>query len=281
MENSNSQRDPAAIRVGAVAYLNTKPLIWRLAQRAPEVQLVLDVPSRLADGLAAGDLDVALVPSIECFRARPPYRIVPGVSIAARGPVLSVKLFSRVDFSRIKTLALDEGSRTSIALVQILLAKRWGVRPEMQPLPLGASAADAATDAVLLIGDRAIHGADGEFAHALDLGAAWVEWTGLPCVFAVWAVRPGADLRGIDRALRQARDEGMAHIDEIAAVEGPAVGISPERCRRYLTENLHYDFGFEERTGLERFYGLACEVGLAPKGVELVDYHEPCAAKSR
>lgn len=269
------------IRVGAVNYLNTKPLIWGLEEQAPEVQLVLDVPSRLADDLASGLLDVALIPSIECFRAQPAYRIVPDVSIAARGPVLSVKLLSRVDLDRIETLALDEGSRSSIALVQILLAKRWGVRPRLQTFPLGSSAAAASTDAVLLIGDRAIHQPEGDFAHALDLGEAWFEWTGLPCVFAVWAVRGGVDLKGVDRALQTARDEGLKHVDEIAAVEGPAVGISPERCRRYLTENLHYNFGYAERAGLERFYELACELGLVPKGVELVDYDQSCARESR
>ena len=269
------------IRVGAVNYLNTKPLIWGLAEKRPEIELVLDFPSRLADDLAAGRLDVALIPSIECFRAEPPYTIVPDVSIAARGPVLSVKLLSRVAFPRIATLALDAGSRSSIALVQILLAHQWGVRPTVQPLPLGQSATDAATDAVLLIGDRAIHQREGDFPYSLDLGEAWVEFSGLPCVFAVWAVRPGADLRGVDRALQKARDEGLKHVDAIAAVDGPAVGISPERCRRYLTENLHYGLGFEERAGLQRFYELACAMNLAPEGVELVDYDPSYLAKGR
>ncbi len=108
------------VRIGAVEYLNTKPLIYRLAESAPQVELVLDLPSRLADRLAARELDVALIPSVE-FVHNPRYRIVSDACIACRGPVLSVKLFSRVPAAEIRSLALDEGSRTTAALVQILL----------------------------------------------------------------------------------------------------------------------------------------------------------------
>src|SRR2546422_6013456 len=108
------------IRIGAVEYLNTKPLICDLELLAPEAELVLEVPSRLADNLAAGRLDVALIPVIEYFRAGC-YTIVPGIAIASRGPVLSVTLFSRKPWPEIRTVALDEGSRTSAALCQVLL----------------------------------------------------------------------------------------------------------------------------------------------------------------
>jgi len=143
------------IRVGAVNYLNTKPLICDLEELAGGIELILDVPSRLADGLADGRLDVALIPAIEYFRAGS-YTIVPGLSIASRGPVLSVTLFSKVPWPGIRRVALDEGSRTSAALVQILLRKRHGVHPEVVPLPLDRTAEEADADAVLLIGDRAM-----------------------------------------------------------------------------------------------------------------------------
>ena len=107
------------IRIGAVNYLNTKPLICDLQELAPEAELVLDVPSRLADLLAEGLLDVALIPVIEYFRAGD-YTVVPDVAIASRGPVLSVTLFSRVPWTDIRRVALDEGSRTSAALTQVL-----------------------------------------------------------------------------------------------------------------------------------------------------------------
>src|ERR1700736_563231 len=123
----------APIRIGAVNYLNTKPLIHELDALAPNIELLLDVPSRLADLLAEGQLDVALIPAIEYFRAGC-YTIVPGIAIASRGPVLSVTLFSRSPWSAIRRLALDAGSRTSASLAQILLRLRHQVRPEVVPL---------------------------------------------------------------------------------------------------------------------------------------------------
>src|SRR5438477_12742908 len=147
---------PEPIRVGAVNYLNTKPLIHDLERIAPEVELSLAVPSRLAVQLAEGDLDVALIPAIEYFRNRT-YSIVPDISIASRGPVLSVTLFSRVPWPKIRRVALDEGSRTSAALTQVILRRRYGVHPEVLPLLIDHSAEDVEADAVLLIGDRAMH----------------------------------------------------------------------------------------------------------------------------
>src|SRR5437763_7024814 len=128
---------PQAFRVGAVNYLNTKPLIERLTDFAPNVELSLDLPSRLADQLAAGELDVGLIPVAEFFRGDN-YTFVPNVAIGSRGPVLSVTLFSKVPWEQIRTVALDEGSRTSSALTQILLRKRYGVDAEVRPLPIDA-----------------------------------------------------------------------------------------------------------------------------------------------
>src|SRR6516165_3454109 len=119
------------LRIGAVSYLNTKPLICDLDQLAPDAELVLEVPSRLADRLADGSLDVGLIPAIEYFRAGT-YTIVPNISIASRGPVLSVTLFSRVPWADIRRVALDEGSRTSAALTQVLLRRKYGVTPEIR-----------------------------------------------------------------------------------------------------------------------------------------------------
>src|SRR5262249_6889050 len=136
------------LRIGAVNYLNTKPLIHDLEALAPDAELVLEVPSRLADRLAEGTLDVALIPAIEYFRAGR-YSTGPAISIASRGPVLSVTLFSRVPWTAVRRVALDEGSRTSAALTQILLRKRHGIRPELVPLPLDRSAEESDADAVL------------------------------------------------------------------------------------------------------------------------------------
>src|SRR5262245_35790680 len=124
------------IRAGAVSYLNTKPLVFGLSERAPHVHVEFDLPSRLAVGLAKGRFDVALIPSIEYFQD-PNYEIISDACIACRGPVWSVKLFSRVPLARIQTLALDEGSRTSVALVRILLQQRFGIVPRTEPLAIG------------------------------------------------------------------------------------------------------------------------------------------------
>jgi chorismate dehydratase len=256
------------IRVGAVNYLNTRPLICDLDELAPEVELVLDVPSRLADLLAAGELDVALIPVIEYFRAGN-YTIVPDIAIATRGPVLSVTLFSRVDWTQIRRVALDAGSRTSAALTQILLRKRYGVWPEVVPLALESGAEDVDADAVLLIGDRAMRACLPGFAHAFDVGQEWFDWTGLPFVYAVWAVREGAEVGRVAAVLTQAKQRGLARLGLIAAHEAPRLGLDAGFCRRYLANILHFDLGPCEQAGLHHYYMLACELGLAPRGVGL------------
>jgi chorismate dehydratase len=267
-----------AVRVGAVNYLNTKPLIHDLEGLAPQAELVLDVPSRLADRLAAGELDVALIPVIEYFRAGS-YSVVPDIAIASRGPVLSVTLFSRVPWPAVRRVALDAGSRTSAALTQILLRRRYGAHPEVVPLPLERAAEDADADAVLLIGDRAMRACLPGFAHAYDLGQEWYDWTGLPFVYAVWAVRPGADLGGVALALAEAKRRGRAQAGPIAYREAPRLGLDAGFCRRYLQTLLSFDLGPRELAGLHHYYALACELGLAPRGVSLALYTAaaPCA----
>src|SRR6266446_1108398 len=225
------------IRIGAVSYLNTKPLIYELEKLAPEAELILEPPSKLADHLAQGRLEIALIPIIEYFRSGE-YTIVPNIAIASRGPVLSVTLFSRLPWGEIRRVALDEGSRTSAALAQILLWRKYGVRPEVVPLPLAEEAENADADAVLLIGDRAMRACLPGFAHAYDLGQEWFDWTGLPFVFAVWAVRPGADLCGVDRALVEAKRRGLARAGRIAHDEAPRLGLDAGFCRRYLSNIL-------------------------------------------
>jgi chorismate dehydratase len=268
------------IRVGAVNYLNTKPLICDLGELAPQAELVLDVPSRLADRLAAGSLDVALIPVIEYFRAGD-YTLVPDVAIASRGPVLSVTLFSRVPWPAVRRVALDAGSRTSAALTRILLARRYGATAEVVPLPLDQGAEDVDADAVLLIGDRAMRACLPGFAHAFDLGQEWLDWTGLPFVYAVWAVRPGADLCGVDEALLQAKRRGLSRAGVIAQHEAPRLGLDAGFCRRYLANILHFDLGPREQAGLHHYYMLACELGLARRGVNLEYYHPKHLAESR
>jgi chorismate dehydratase len=261
------------LRIGAVNYLNTKPLIYELEQLAPEAELILDYPSRLAVDLELGRLDVALIPIIEYFRAGT-YRLVPNISIASHGPVLSVTLFSRVPWSEIRRVALDEGSRTSAALAQILLRMRHHVQPEIRPLPLDQPAENADADAVLLIGDRAMHACLPGFQYAFDLGQEWHDWTGLPFVYAAWAVRDGVDLGPVAEALMEAKRRGLENIGPIAAREAGQLGLDAGFCRRYLSNIIRFDLGPRELAGLQRYYQLACELSLARLGVT-VRFCEP------
>ena len=257
------------VRIGAVAYLNARPLTFSLGRLAPGAQIVVDLPSRLADALAVGQLDVALVPSIEYFRSGG-QRIVSDACVACDGPVLSVKLYGRVPVEQIRTLALDEGSRTSAALTRILLEERFGLTPELSRLPIGASAEDSTADAVMLIGDRGMRPPERRLEFVWDLGEEWSRWTGLPFVFAMWIARDGVELHGLERALTAARDDGVARLDEIARLEAPALGISQPECLAYLRDNLDFTLGDRQRRGLARFAELAGRHGLAPAGVELV-----------
>ncbi len=261
------------IRVGAVSYLNARPLIYELEQLAPTAELILDYPSRLAERLKAGQLDVALIPIIE-FRRGSNYWLVPGIGIASQGPVLSVTLFSRVPWEKIRRLALDEGSRTSAALAEILLRKRYRVQAEIVPLAFDQQAESVAADAVLLIGDRAMRACLPGFAHAFDLGQEWHEWTGLPFVYAVWAVRDGVDLGPVADALIEAKRRGLTHLGQIAANESPNLELDAGFCRRYLTNIIRYDLGERELAGAGHFFELASVLGLAPPGNSLQFYHQ-------
>ena len=264
------------LKIGAVNYLNSKPLIEGLPELLnPFADLRLDYPSHLADDLAAGLLDVALIPSIEYFRGRN-YEVISDACVAAHGPVLSVKLYSRVPWGEIQSLALDEGSRTSATLARVLLAERHGVFPKIPSLPLNQRTEDSDADAILLIGDRAISRPAEKFVGIWDLGEEWFEWTGLPFVFAMWVARSfnpepaaKATVAEIEDILSDARDQGLERLNDIARREAPLLGLSLPTTISYLSENLQYHLGSAERNGLKLFYELAAGLELAPEGVEL------------
>jgi chorismate dehydratase len=252
------------MRIGAVQYLNAWPLTFCLARFAPDAEVVVDLPSRLADGLAQGRLDVALVPSIERLRI-PGATIVSDACIASDGPVRSVKLYSRVPLEQVQSLALDEGSRTSAALTRIWLKERFAIEPKLQSLPIGASPADCTADAVMLIGDRGMTPLGGDFRFDFDLGQEWTRWTGEPFVFALWVARPGLQLDGLETALAAARDEGVASLPEIARQAAPVVGVSEAECLSYLRDNLTFRLDTRQRRGLDLFYQLAARNGLVSR----------------
>jgi chorismate dehydratase len=274
MNQSVTQSMP--IRVGAVNYLNSKPLVEGLAQSESRLRLSFDLPSRLADALEAGQTDVALLPVLEYFR-HPQWRIVSNACIACRGPVLSVKLYFRVPPRDVRSLDLDEGSRTSAALARILLRRQFGLKPELRTLPIGAGIADSTADAVLLIGDRAMFDVRESYVEQWDLGQRWWEWTGLPFVFAAWVARPELKLQTIVAALATARDRGLERIDAIAQREAHVLGLPVEVARDYLQNKLCFRIGHEERRGLVLFQRQCVELGLVPavkgslEGIEVDD----------
>jgi chorismate dehydratase len=261
------------MRIGAVNYLNSKPLVHDLARFAPAAELRFDLPSRLADSLAADRLDVALIPSVELFRGDG-YTVISDACVACRGPVLSVKLHFRVPPERVRTVALDEGSRTSAALTQILFAELVGTSPRWEPLPIGRSMDATMADAVLLIGDRAIQPTHGDFCEVWDLGERWCEWTGLPFVFAMWIARPGADADEIAPALAAARDSGVRHLAEIAAAEAVALNLPADLAEGYLRDNVHFRLGAAERDGLLHFYELCVRHKIVSHGSTPFAFHK-------
>lgn len=254
---------PEQVRVGAVNYLNSKPLVEGLAQDAPDLRVTFDLPSRLADALGADQLDVALLPVFEYFR-HPAWQIVSDACIACRGPVRSVKLFFRVPPPEVRTLDLDEGSRTSAALAQVLLLRQLGLQPELGMLPIGGGFGDSTADAVLLIGDRAMFDVREAFVEVWDLGERWWRWTGLPFVFAAWIARPEIDPAPLESALSAARDRGLERIDAIAKREAEILGLPTELARSYLRESLSFKIGRRERQGLCLFRRHCVSLGLAP-----------------
>jgi chorismate dehydratase len=251
------------VRLGAVSYLNTKPLVDGLDARPDLFTLRFDVPARCAALLHEGRIDLGLIPAIEYLRGE--YRIVPGVAIGSDGPVASVAIFSRVPVERITTLAMDTSSRTSVALTRILCARHWQIAPKLTPSEPDLRAMLARADAALIIGDPALTiDAEGLGLIKVDLGSAWKAMTGLPFVYAMWSGRDGACGRDHVAELNAARVRGEANVSAIAAFESRGNRMLEEQVLRYLSDNLRYGLGEAEVAGLRRFHALAAEHGLVP-----------------
>lgn len=248
------------VRLGAVDYLNARPLVYGLELKNDLFSLRFDVPSKCAALLHEGSIDVGMIPSIEYVRGRD-YRIVPGLGIISDGPVASVALFTTRPVDAIRTIAADTSSRTSNALLRILCVERFGIDPDFQPMPPDAEAMLHRCDAALLIGDPALfldHQRLG--ATKIDLGEEWKELTALPFVWAFWAGRRDALSGEALNALIAARDRGVAASDDVAAAY--CGSDRAERGRVYLRENIQYALGSREQAGLMKYYELARDHGV-------------------
>lgn len=265
------------VRLGAVGYLNARPLVYGL-DVLPRFDLRYDVPSECARLLHEGAIDVGLIPSIEYLRGGL-YRIAPDLAIASRGPVDSVAIYTTRPIADVRSIALDTSSRTSVALVSVLCARRFRIRPALESR--GPDLADMLghCDAALLIGDNALlldhenfrppRVGAGQRAPSpqprlekIDLGEAWSTMTGLPFVWAFWAGRPDGLNDDDVRALGRARDAGVACSDAIAREYFPDSPAHQAVGAAYLRDNIKYHLGEDERAALELFYRYAVEAGV-------------------
>jgi chorismate dehydratase len=256
------------IRLGAVGYLNARPLVYGL-ERVPGFQIRYDIPSECARLLHARQTDVGLIPSIEYLRGPQPYAIVPGAGVTSNGPVASVAIYTPREPRDIRTIAMDSSSRTSVALAAVLLKREFGIAPEPVSMPPDLDAMLARADAALIIGDVALFldrdavSGRGSPIQKIDLGELWTRSTRLPFVYAVWTGWPGAVTADDVAALQRARDEGVAHADDVARMYYPDDPARRAVAARYLRDNIRYQVGDDELEGLRTFYRYAAELNLA------------------
>jgi chorismate dehydratase len=275
-------------RLAAVSFLNTVPLIeWFAATGDPRVWLERTLPSRLAEVLTAGRADAALLPTVEIFRHG--CDLLGATGIACLGPVDSVVLFHRNASRGLRGLSrveVDRGSRTSVALLRLLLAEAGAPAVEFVEFEPSPGHQPGPGGGVLVIGDRCLQfdrwrreDPAGEGIEALDLGQAWFELTGLPFVFAAWAATPGlpgrlgeagvAELAGL---LTDAREYGISHLDGISAREAANGSLgcggvaTVEALQQYFGRSLRFRLGEAELEGMSRFHAMCLEHRLAPPG---------------
>lgn len=271
------------MRIAASTYLNSAPLVYSFAQGALRHRydfLGDAAPSRCAAMLAAGQCEIALIPVIE-YQRIPGLRIIPGIAVASKRRVRSVLLAARCPLEHVRTVTLDTSSRTSQALVKILFARRYGAQPVFTERAPDGNAAGGegqnmleASDAALVIGDPAMRlaaSADQLGLQIYDLAEEWRAMTGLPFVFAVWAVRKAAceHSPSLVQDFLAAKCEGVEKLEKIAAQYARELELPQSDLLSYLRDNVNYDLDADNIAGMQQYFELACELGLIP------EVHEP------
>lgn len=275
----------AKIRAGAVSYLNTRPLVFGIDQGmgADRLELSYDVPSVLASRMAAGELDLALLPVIELARI-PGLVVVPGLAIGSSGDCRSVLVIANKPLAEVRSVALDPESKTSNALAHVLFAEAWGLAPSFSTGSRNLTLALAEHDAAVRIGDKALFEPLPAGATAYDLGGAWTARTGLPFVFAVWAARPGIVDREVYETLHASRRAGSAAIPAIAADYTWNGRQHPETSLAYLRDAMRYRLGDPEVAAIRRFLAAAASLGLIDSAppIEFASFrgHSPFSSNS-
>ncbi|MAG57273.1 MAG: hypothetical protein CMJ83_13350 [Planctomycetes bacterium] len=267
------REDPGTLRLGVVSYLNALPLVRGLGA-APEVTLISDPPAIAARKLAAGEVDVGLVPVVELLR-HPELVTVSDACVGALGPVDSVLLLLRKPPEEVSSLVLDPHSGTSQVLAQLVFRDLFGRHPQVRIADPATAWADGADDAVLMIGDPALR-VFHEGAPTLDLAEAWRRMTDLPFVFAVWAGRRDLVVRhpALAGLLERARDRGCQELQAIAEEEAAGAGLSAGVVRVYLEDRIRYRLAASDRAGLDRF------LELARPFVHGAENDDPCSTSS-
>ncbi len=242
----------------AVSYLNTVPLVWGMLHGSDPgdgrdvFDLRFALPSVCADQLATGEADIGIAPVIEVARQKLEY--FRGAGIACHGPVRSILVVSKVPFAKIRTLATDAGSRTSVMLARVILEEKFGVEPRLISRPAALAPMLGEADAALLIGDAALHVDPLTLPfETLDLGGEWNAMTGLPMVFAVWAGRREIIQDRYARAFLASLRYGREHLDEMVRTEAAPHGVTEELAREYLTSRIVFELGERDYAGLDLF----------------------------
>jgi chorismate dehydratase len=260
------------LRVGIVNFLNSKPLAWGFLKghHADLFAPTYHPPAMVARLLGQGALDIGLIPSVEVQRI-PGLKILPDLCVASTREVKSVILVSRGPLEQVRRVALDQNSRTSVALLRILLQER-GIHPEYLHERPDPERMLSEADAALLIGDPALK-VEREKYHVIDLAAEWNALTGLPFVFAVWAVRANVDVPDLAFYFKSSLRYGLSSVDTLSREAAAELGLDSADVRSYLTENLHFFLRQEELAGLEEFYRRAHAHGLIlePRPLEFLE----------
>jgi len=240
----------AKVRLGAVPYLNARPLIPFGPQN--EAEVVFGVPQQLGRWLEEGTIDAGTVPTF--FHLIHPERpIIDGIAIASHRRVESVNFFLRRKGGELRTVAVDEGSMTSVALLKVVLRHGYQVDPEFVPRPPDLETMMAGADGALLIGDKGMKAAKSGAYPFLDMGEEWRKLTGLPFVWALWICRDEEAAERVRPVAQKAKEAGLRNLEALAREAAPAVGLDEEDCFRYLSKTIHYDLGPEEKAGIEEF----------------------------
>jgi chorismate dehydratase len=267
-------------RISAISYLNTAPLMWDFEHRdaGAAFDISYTLPSRCAADLEAGSADIGIIPAA-AYTTIPGLAIVPGVAIASRRPVRSILLVCKVPLEKIRSVALDTSSLTSVALTRVLFAKWWGGGRTFSAMPPDVEEMLKTHDAGLVIGDPALK-VDRFRYLAYDLAEEWIRLTGKPFVFAFWAVRQAA-LKDAPPALdlatvfQDSRDHGLqpANLDRIAREWVPRLALSQTEVKTYLTDNIYYYLDPACLEGLQLFFRYAQDYNALPAapGLRLLD----------